>query len=97
MGKVINSVSPGEWAPELWHTAGTAQFGDDAVPVQECGPQAGDSSSDSVSLSLQQAWEERVGLSLTPPTAYAKGIRDMENSYILKCQNSISSSGQPQP
>lgn len=43
---------------------------------------------------LQQPWEEKFGPSLTPRTAYAKGIKDIENSCILKFQNSISSSGQ---
>lgn len=106
MGKVFNSVSTGEWAPTLglWHIAGTALLGANTVPIEAagplqestvCDPQAGDSKSNGVSLGLQQPREENVGPSLTLPTAYAKGIKDMENSYNFKIQNSISSSGQP--
>lgn len=105
MGKVFHSVSTGQWGPELglWHTAGTVLFGAHTVPIQaagppqestECDPQAGDSKSGGVPLGLQQPWEEKFGPSLTPRTAYAKGIKDIENSCILKFQNSISSSGQ---
>lgn len=85
MGKVFNSVSS---ELGVWHTAG-AVLCSWYCPSSGCrspaggneyDPQAGGSRSEGVSLGLQQPWEEKLGLSLTPSTAYVKGIKDMENS-----------------
>lgn len=45
-------------------------------------------------LTQHRLKEAELGPSLVCPTAYAKGIKDVENRYTLKLQHRISSSGQ---